>query len=144
MDERFIERKRGREMYELHPVLQPILKDTCGVMIFQEQILKILRLVGNIPDMHCEIVRKAISKKKIKIFSKYKEMFLKNGQKVLGWTLEQVDDLWSQIEAFSEYGFNRSHSVAYTLLSARLLYLKAHYPIEFFAGTLNCATEETK
>lgn len=144
MDERFIERKRGREAYDLHPILQPILKDTYGIMIFQEQTLKILRVVGGIPDMHCEIVRKAISKKKVKIFKKYKEMFLKNGQKVLGWTLEQVDDLWGQIEAFAEYGFNRSHSVAYTLLSARLLYLKAHYPIEFFAGTLNCATDETK
>lgn len=144
MDKIFIERKRGREVYDLHPVLKPILKDTHGVMIFQEQILKILRIVGDIPDMHCEIVRKAISKKKVKIFKKYKEMFVKNGQKVLGWTAEQVDDLWGQIEAFSEYGFNRSHSVAYTLLTARLLYLKAHYPIEFFAGTLNCATDEVK
>lgn len=144
MDKIFIERKRGREVYDLHPVLKPILKDTHGVMIFQEQILKILRIVGDIPDMHCEIVRKAISKKKVKIFQKYKEMFVKNGQKVLGWTAEQVDDLWGQIEAFSEYGFNKSHSVAYTLLTARLLYLKAHYPIEFFAGTLNCATDEVK
>lgn len=144
MDKIFIERKRGREVYDLHPVLKPILKDTHGVMIFQEQILKILRIVGDIPDMHCEIVRKAISKKKVKIFQKYKEMFVKNGQKVLGWTAEQVDDLFSQIQAFSEYGFNRSHSVAYTLLTARLLYLKAHYPIEFFAGTLNCATDEVK
>lgn len=115
MDERFIERKRGREVYDLHPILLPILKDTYGIMIFQEQTLKILRSVGGIPDMHCEIVRKAISKKKVKIFKKYKEMFLKNGQKVLGWTLEQVDDLWNQIEAFAEYGFNRS-VLAYTMI----------------------------
>lgn len=108
MDKTFVERKRGREVYNLHPVLEPILKDTYGIMIFQEQTLKILKTVGLIPDMHCEIVRKAISKKKEKVFKKYKDMFVRNGQKVLNWSKEQVEELWQQIQSFAEYGFNKS------------------------------------
>jgi hypothetical protein len=108
MDERYIERKRGREGYTLHPVLRPILGNTYGVMCYQEQVMKILRAVGNVPDMHCEIVRKAISKKKIEIFGRYKEMFIRNGQQILGWTEEQVSELWDQIASFAEYGFNKS------------------------------------
>jgi len=144
MDERYIERKRGREQYEIHPVLQPILGKTYGVMIFQEQVMRILRIVGLIPDMHCEIVRKAISKKKVKIFSRYKEMFVKNGQKVLNWTEERVNELWEQIESFSEYGFNKSHAVAYSFLTARMLWLKAYYPLEFFAAILSCEKDDSK
>lgn len=144
MDERFIERKRGRESYTLHPVLQPILGNTYGVLVYQEQIMKILRAVGLIPDIHCEIVRKAISKKKVKIFARYKEMFIKNGQAILGWTFEQVNDLWNQIEAFAEYGFNKAHSVAYAYISSRLLWLKAHYPLEFFTAILSCEKDHDK
>jgi DNA polymerase III alpha subunit len=144
MDERFIERKKGREYYELHPVLEPILKKTYGVMCFQEQTLKILNVVGGIPEMHCEIIRKAISKKKVKVFQKYKDMFIENGQKVLAWTKEQVEELWTQIEAFAEYGFNSSHAVCYTILSARLLYLKAHYPLDFFVGILKSVKDDVK
>lgn len=144
MDERFIERKRGRESYTLHPVLQPILGNTYGVLVYQEQIMKILRAVGLIPDIHCEIVRKAISKKKVKIFARYKEMFIKNGQVILGWTFEQVNDLWNQIEAFAEYGFNKAHSVAYAYISSRLLWLKAHYPLEFFTAILSCEKDHDK
>lgn len=144
MDERFIERKRGREKYEIHPVLRPILGSTYGVLVFQEQIMKILSVVGKIPDMHCELVRKAISKKKVKIFSRYKEMFLKNGQIILGWTAEKISELWDQIESFAEYGFNKAHSVAYTYISSRLLWLKSHYPVEFFTAVLSCEKDHEK
>jgi len=142
MDERYIERKRGREQYTIHPVLLPILGNTYGVMCYQEQVMKILRAVGLVPDMHCEIVRKAISKKKVEIFGRYKEMFLLNGQKILGWTKEQVSELWDQIASFAEYGFNKSHAVAYAYISARLLWLKAHYPLEFFTATLSETSQE--
>lgn len=144
MHDVYVKRKRGHEPYEIHPVLKPILGPTFGVMVFQEQVMKILRVVGNVPDMHCEIVRKAISKKKDKIFGRYKEMFLKNGQKVLNWTLAEVQNLWDQIAAFAEYGFNKSHSVAYTYISSRLLWLKAHYPLEFFTAVLSCEKDDSK
>lgn len=111
MHDVYVNRKRGREKYKLHPILEEILGMTYGVMCFQEQVMKILNRVGGIPDMHCEIVRKAISKKKVSAFIKYKEMFLENGQKTLGWDLERVNELWSQIESFAEYGFNKSMTI---------------------------------
>lgn len=144
MHDVYVNRKRGKEKYSLHPMLQDILGNTYGVMCYQEQVMKILRHIGGVPDMHCEIVRKAISKKKIEVFSKYKEMFLINGQKILGWNLEQVTDFWNQIESFAEYGFNKSHAVAYTYISSRLLWLKAHYPTEFFAAILSCEDSANK
>ena len=144
MHDVYVNRKRGKEKYTLHPILESILGNTYGVMCYQEQVMKILNVVGGIPDMHCEIVRKAISKKKVEIFSKYKEMFLANGQKLLGWTIEEVTEFWNQIESFAEYGFNKSHAVAYSYLSARLLYLKAHYPLQFFAAILSCVDSPAK
>lgn len=144
MHEHFIARKRGSEPYELHPLIKPILDVTYGVLVYQEQVLKILNVVGDIHLKDCEAIRKAISKKKEELFIKYKEMFLVNGQKNLGWTLEQVQNLWDQIAAFAEYGFNRSHACAYTYISAMLLYIKAHYPIEFFAAILSCEDQAEK
>jgi hypothetical protein len=144
MQERYIERKKGREKYSLHPLLKPILDKTYGVMVFQEDIMKILHAVGEIPLKDCEAVRKAISKKKIEGFIKYKEMFVLNGQKNLGCSESEIIHLWNQIESFAEYGFNKSHSVAYTYISSWLLYLKSHYPHEFYAATLSCETLSAK
>jgi len=151
MDARYCKRKKwrdgdreGGEPYNIHPIMEQSLGKTYGVLVYQEQVMDILRIVGNIPDMHTEKVRKAISKKKVSQFAKYKEMFLTNGQKNLGANLEFVSDLWDQIESFAEYGFNRSHACAYTYISSRLLYLKAHYPLEFYAATLMCEKDHEK
>lgn len=144
MQERYIERKKGREKYVLHPLVKPILGPTYGVLCYQEQIMKVLNVVGEIPLKDCEIVRKAISKKKVEAFIKYKEMFIVNGQKNLGISEEETSKMWDQIESFAEYGFNKSHAVAYTYISSWLLYLKAHYPHEFFAAILSCETLSEK
>ena len=140
MHTRYVERKRGREKFSLHPLLQPVLSKTYGVMVYQEQIMKILHIVGNIPLKDCEIVRKAISKKKIELFIKYKEMFIVNGQKNLECTEQEITNLWDQVQAFSEYGFNLSHACAYTYVTMWLLCLKAHYPHEFYTSILSCET----
>jgi DNA polymerase III alpha subunit len=152
MDARYCKRKRWEqdkihpdgEPYNIHPLMKPILGKTYGVMLFQEQVMEILRVVGNIPDMHTEKVRKAISKKKVKDFIKYKEQFLENGVKNLEVNRDFVEDLWGQVEAYSEYGFNKSHAYAYTYISARLLWLKAHYPLEFYAAILMCEGDHEK
>jgi DNA polymerase III alpha subunit len=151
MHERYVERKRGREEWEdsVPECVRDILSKTYGVMCYQEQIMKILNVVGDIPLIHCEKIRKAISKKKTGEFVKYKQMFLENGSRKTGWPIESSDDrnmkfLWSLIENFSSYGFNVSHSVAYTHTSSRLLYLKAHYPLEFFCSTLGLEGDEDK
>jgi len=140
MDKRYVERKKGREKFELHPLIKPILEKTYGVMVYQEQIMQILHKVGNIPLKDCEAVRKAISKKKIESIAKYKDMFIENGQKNLSYTKEQMEEFFNQILSWSEYGFNLSHAVSYTYISMYLLYLKSHYPPEFYASMLSCET----
>lgn len=144
MHERYVERKRGREDYDLHPILENILNDTYGVIVYQEQVMKILNVVGNIPMRDVEIVRKAISKKKVESFIKYKEIFIKNGKNNLECEKEEVEELWRLIESFAEYGFNKSHAVAYAHISARLLYLKSHFPHEFYTAILMCETDADK
>jgi DNA polymerase III alpha subunit len=144
MDVRYTKRKRGEEPFSIHPVMEPYLKKTYGVLVFQEQIMDILRVVGLIPDMHTEKVRKAISKKKIKDFIKYKEQFIDNGSVVLNVNPEYCIDLWNQIESFAEYGFNASHAYAYAYISARLLWLKAHYPLEFYTAIMMCENDDVK
>ena len=108
MHDRYVERKRGREEYKLHPILDEILNDTYGVIVYQEQVMKILNIVGNIPMRDVETVRKAISKKKVEQFIKYKEIFIRNGKKTLDQTEEELENLWNTIESFAEYGFNKS------------------------------------
>tara|TARA_Y100000034_G_scaffold117749_1_gene157603 strand:+ start:43921 stop:46482 length:2562 start_codon:yes stop_codon:yes gene_type:complete len=137
MDRKFCLRKRGDQEYFLHPLMKPILAPTYGVMVYQEQVMQILNVVGDIPLKDCEVCRKAISKKKLKVITPYKAKFLERGQVNLKVTLDSVKDIWNQIEAFAEYGFNKSHSCAYTYISARLLWLKAHYPMEFYSTTLS-------
>jgi DNA polymerase III alpha subunit len=151
MHERYIQRKRGKESWEneVPACVRGILSKTYGVLCYQEQVMQVLNAVGDIPLIHCEKIRKAISKKKTSEFIKYKQMFLENGSKKTGWPIDSNDNknmnhLFSQIEAFSGYGFNKSHAVAYTHTSARLIYLKAHYPIEFFCATLASEPDEDK
>jgi DNA polymerase III alpha subunit len=143
MADAYVKRAKG-ERYEIHPLLEPILGNTYNVMVFQEQIMKVLNVVGNIPLKDCEGIRKAISKKKLEKFIKYKELFIENGQGNLGQTREELEDLWGQIESFADYGFNKAHGVAYTYLSSRLLYLKTHYPLEFFEGILHFEVDPEK
>jgi DNA polymerase III alpha subunit len=151
MHERYIERKKGREKWEdqVPECVREVLKKTHGILCYQEQCMQVLNVVGDIPLIHCEKIRKAISKKKISEFAKYKQMFLENGSRKTGWPIESDDNrnmnfLFNQIEAFSGYGFNKSHACAYTHLSSRLLYLKAHYPLEFFVSTLSLESDEDK
>lgn len=154
MQDRFVDRKHGKENWERDTPerMMPIVGNTYGVLCYQEQVMKVLNVVGDIPLVQCEKVRKAISKKKEALFAKYKQMFMENGVQNIGWNIEpQYDNdphnmqhLWSQIASFAEYGFNRSHAVAYTFISSRLLYLKTHFPLEFFTVTLRLENDDEK
>lgn len=147
MDQRYVKRKQGVEKnWEegIHPKIRPILDKTYGVMLYQESTMQMLGVVGNIPPAHQEVVRKAISKKKESVFKKYKDMFLEEGQKNLGWPESAVESIWKQLESWCEYGFNKSHAVAYSYISARLLYLKANFPLEFYTTTLALESQTDK
>ena len=143
MADRYCMRNRGIEKYEIHPVLEPILGSTKGVMFLQESVMKVLHVVGGIPLKDCEALRKAISKKKEEKFRAYKVRFLEEGAKKLG-SLESAEQLWAEIEAFAGYGFNKSHAVGYSYLSMMELYLKTHFPLEFFCSLLTCEQDLAK
>ena len=144
MDKTFANRKNGREDYEIHPLLKPIVEKTYGVILYQEQVMQILNVAGSIPLRDCYHVLKAISKKKGSVFEKYKGMFLENGKKNLNCSDQEIKNLYDQAEAYSGYGFNKSHAYAYTYISARQLYLKCYYPIEFFCASLITEKNELK
>lgn len=107
----YCRRKNNQEKYEIHPILGPITNKTYGLLIYQEQIMQVLNKAGGIPLKDCEAIRKAISKKKVEKFIKYKEIFKTNGKKILGYTDEQMEELWQTIEAWAGYGFNRSMTI---------------------------------
>jgi DNA polymerase-3 subunit alpha len=133
----YIEVKHGRTsaVYP-HPVTKDVLEETHGVMVFQEQVMRILNLLGGIELADAYSCIKAISKKKLPIIAKFREDFVA-GARQQGLDKKRAEDLFSQIEKFAGYGFNKSHSTAYALIAYQTAYLKAHYPVEFMAALLS-------
>lgn len=133
----YIEVKHHRkEAYYPHPVMEEVLEETNGVMVFQEQVMRILNLLGGIPLADAYSCIKAISKKKLEMIAKFREAFI-DGAREKGLEKRKAEELFSQIEKFAGYGFNKSHSTAYALIAYQTAYLKAHYPIEFMAALLS-------
>lgn len=130
----YVGRKNGtEEITYLHPDLEPILSNSYGIIVFQEQLIEIGRLAGlSNPDE----LRKATAKKKPKLMAKI-EPELKGGLMNRGWTQQQVDDLWTTILQFAKYSFNKSHSSAYALTAYISMYMKVHHTGEFFAACIN-------
>lgn len=143
MTDRLIKRKNGigeEAGWEqnMHPILYEELKATYGVPIYQEQVMRLFHRVGNISLPECEKLRKAIGKKDKKTFGAYRDRFIAEGQKTLGYTAEQMEGMWDEIEKNAGYLFNKSHAVAYTYVSARCLFLKTHYPAHYYAAACSC------
>lgn len=130
----YVNRKNGVEKIEyLHEELEPILKNSYGIIVFQEQLIEIGRLAGlRNPDE----LRKATAKKKPELMAKI-EPELKNGLIKRGWSIEQVDTLWNDILKFAKYSFNKSHSSAYALTAYISMFLKVHHSAEFFTACIN-------
>ncbi|MHB8902444.1 MAG: helix-hairpin-helix domain-containing protein, partial [Thermoguttaceae bacterium] len=133
----YIEVKHGRKQAAyLHPVMKEILGETNGVMVYQEQVMRILNRLGGIELANAYKCIKAISKKKLPIIAKNREKFL-DGAQQQGVARTDAEELWQMIEKFAGYGFNKSHSTAYALIAYMTAYLKTHYPVEFMAGLLS-------
>ena len=129
--------KHGRKQAEyLHDVLEEILEETNGVMVYQEQVMRILNRLGGIELASAYTCIKAISKKKEAIIAANEEQFLK-GSVEKGVKQKEAQELWNMILKFAGYGFNKSHSTAYALVAYQTAYLKAHYPCEFMAALLS-------
>jgi len=133
----FIDRKHGRkEIAYLHPALEPILKETYGVIVYQEQVMQIANAIAGFTLAQADLMRRAMGKKKKREMARMKSDFLKGAaaNNIPEATAKEVFDL---VARFAEYGFNKSHSTAYALVAYQTAYLKAHYPSEFMAANLS-------
>ena len=133
----YVQVKHGRKAAEYpHPVMKDVLEETHGVMVYQEQVMRILNRLGGIELPSAYTCIKAISKKKLPLIAKYREQFV-TGAVEQGLDKRQAEDLFGMIEKFAGYGFNKSHSTAYALIAYMTAYLKAHWPVEFMAALLS-------
>ena len=133
----FIERKHGRtEVRYLLPELEPLLKSTYGVILYQEQVMKIAQTLGKYTLGGADILRKAMGKKDPGEMAKQRENFMK-GARETGVPEKAAKELFDLMEKFAGYGFNKSHSVAYALLAYQTAWLKTHYPAHFMAAVLS-------
>ncbi len=136
MHNTFAERKNGLEAVTFdHPDLEPVLGETHGVIVYQEQVMKIATDLCGFTMAEADQLRKAVGKKKRDLMEAQKEQFLAGGVEN-GYDKSFVSGLWDLIEKFAEYGFNKSHTVAYGVVSYQTAYLKAHYPVEYMAALL--------
>ncbi len=139
----FIKRKRGEaEITYDHPLLEPILKETYGIILYQEQVMKIANVIGGFSLGQADIMRRAMGKKKEDLLIKMQEDFY-NGAQEKGVDRKIAERLWSLIFKFAGYGFNKSHSAAYAVITYRTAYLKAHYPDAFLASLLTTDMNDT-
>ena len=139
----YIKRKSGKEKINYyHPSLESILKPTYGILIYQEQIMQVASTLASYSLGEADILRRAMSKKKEEILIKEKDKFIKNATNN-GVDLNTAKEVYDLILKFASYGFNRSHSVAYSMIAYKMAYLKAHYRIYFTKNLLNNYLEDT-
>ncbi|MDG2420909.1 MAG: DNA polymerase III subunit alpha [Gammaproteobacteria bacterium] len=143
MDKEFIDRKHGRTKVEyLHPDLEPVLSDTYGVILYQEQVMQIAQTLANYTLGGADILRKAMGKKDEEEMAKQRETFMD------GALSKDVDErvaksIFDLMETFAEYGFNKSHSAAYALVAYQTAWLKTHFPSYFMAAALSADMQNT-
>jgi DNA polymerase-3 subunit alpha len=133
----YVERKHKKEAVEFpHPILEQVLRSTYGVMVYQEQVMRIVNLLGGIPMSESYTLIKAISKKRKDYIEAMRERFIEGAVKN-GFDEEKAEKLFEQITFFGGYGFNQSHSTAYALVAFQTAYLKCHYAKEFLAALMS-------
>jgi len=143
MAEEYIKRKHGREKIKyLHPLLETILKDTYGVIVYQEQVMQIAQVLAGYTMGDADMLRRAMGKKDPEEMAAQRERFVEGARG------KKIDDkiaaeIFDQMETFARYGFNKSHSAAYALVSYQTAYLKTHYPVEFIATLMTSEMGDT-
>src|SRR5258708_33001450 len=136
----FIDRKHGRKsiVYDL-PDLKPLLEETYGVILYQEQVMQISNVVAGYSLGEADILRRAMGKKKAEEMAAQRDRFIK-GALEKGFPPKKIEKIFDLMEQFAGYGFNKSHSAAYAFLAFVTAYLKAHYPVDFMAALLTSET----
>ncbi len=139
----FIDRKHGRKKIEyLHPVLEEILKETYGIIVYQEQVIQIANKVGGMSLAEADLLRRAMGKKDLKAMAEQKEKFTEGAVKN-NIDKKSAVEIFDAIDKFANYGFNKSHSVAYSIVAYQTAYLKAHYQEETLAANLSNKYDST-
>lgn len=138
----FVRSKFGQQHIEyLHPDLEPILKETYGVICYQDQVLRIARAIAGFTLGQADILRKAMSSKDRKIMEKQRERFLEGANKK-GIDQSVAAQIYEQIEPFAGYAFNKAHAVCYAFVAYRTAYMKANYPVEYYAALLSANMDD--
>jgi len=143
MAESYIKRKHGKEKTSyLHRLLEPVLKDTYGVIVYQEQVMQIAQVLGGYSMGDADILRRAMGKKDPEEMAAQRDRFVEGAQKK-NIDAQRATEIFDQMETFARYGFNKSHSAAYALVSYQTAYLKTHYPVEFMAALMTSEMGDT-
>jgi DNA polymerase-3 subunit alpha len=139
----FIRRKQGLQKIEyLHPDLEPILRETYGIIVYQEQVIRLASEIAGLSLAKADLMRRAMGKKDKELMAKQKIEFI-DGAVKKGHSKKVSGEIFDMIEKFASYGFNKSHSVAYSVVAYQTAYLKAHYPAEFMAATISAEIGDT-
>ncbi|MGH7809507.1 MAG: DNA polymerase III subunit alpha, partial [Candidatus Binatia bacterium] len=143
MAEDYIKRKSGKEKIKyLHPLLEGILKDTYGVIVYQDQVMQAAQILAGYTMGDADILRRAMGKKDPEEMAAQRERFV-DGAKAKKIDEQRATEIFDQMETFARYGFNKSHSAAYALVSYQTAYLKTHYPVEFMAALMTSEMGDT-
>ncbi|MCK5735062.1 MAG: DNA polymerase III subunit alpha, partial [Spirochaetaceae bacterium] len=132
----FIDSKNGKQKIKYpHPDLEDVLKPTYGVIVYQEQVMKVAQIIGNFSLGKADILRRAMGKKKEKEMAKMEVEFIE-GAKIKGYDTKLAKEIFDNLIPFAGYGFNKSHAAAYSVVAYKTAYCKANYPAEFWAANL--------
>ena len=143
LHERYIERKHGREKVEVHhPLLEDLLRETFGVLLYQEQIMRVAQNMGGFRLEDADSLRKAMGKKDASLMEGFEEQFLEGAEKKDVPT-DTAKEIWDMMKKFAEYGFNKSHSAGYAMVTFQAAWLKAHFPDEFYAASFTHEAQDT-
>ncbi|HJU26825.1 MAG TPA: DNA polymerase III subunit alpha, partial [Rhodanobacteraceae bacterium] len=139
----YVARKHGREPVEYpDPRVEPILKETYGIMVYQEQVMQMAQIVGGYTLGGADLLRRAMGKKVPAEMAKQRTIF-RDGAVANGLDARKADAIFDQMEKFAGYGFNKSHAAAYSLVAYQTAWLKTHYPAEFMAATMSAEMDNT-
>ncbi|MDR1494831.1 MAG: DNA polymerase III subunit alpha, partial [Rickettsiales bacterium] len=140
----YIRRKHGLEKIDyMHPKMEPILKDTYGIVIYQEQVMDVAKSLAGYTLGAADILRKAMGKKIREEMDRQRSVFIEGCRVHSAIEPQLSGEIFDLLAKFAEYGFNKSHAAAYTVISYQTAYLKAHYPVEFMIATLNMEIFDT-
>lgn len=134
----------GKDIAQYHtPELKPILEDTYGILVYQEQIIRIAAELAGYAPGEADMIRKAVAKKKKDLMEEHQIKFTK-GAMAKGFSKEVCDAIWGDIEFFARYGFNKAHAADYAMITCQTAFLKAHYPVEYMTAMLSVERNNTE